>query len=201
MRMPRRAALVVVACLLVSLSLLAMPLTAQAAVYPCLFYGGVAVDGVAVDAGTEISAWIEGESVASATTGTGTLDSDQYCLAVEIEAPAEVSFKIGELWAVETATWVQYGEVEVDLTATSEPITVELYQGATPILYTGATTELPGALTNISDLAQLIWERDASTGGDWWYYLVALDYGQFTELENGKVYVVVVSEDCTWELP
>ena len=122
--MPRRAALVVVACLLVSLSLLAMPLTAQAAVYPCLFYGGVAVDGVAVDAETAISAWVEGELVASTTTGTGTLDSDQYCLAIEIEAPAEVSFKIGELWAVETATWVQYGEVEVDLTATLGPITV-----------------------------------------------------------------------------
>ncbi len=83
-----------------------------------------------------------------------------------------------------------------------EPVsTLELYEGANPILYTGVTTSLPEALSNISDVAEIIWQRDESTGGNWQSYIVAAAFGEITELENGTVYIVVVSEDVTWELP
>lgn len=81
------------------------------------------------------------------------------------------------------------------------PATIPLWEGANPIYYTGATTDLPEALTNISEITEIIWERDISTDGEWWSYLVAWDYGQISHLENGKVYIIVVSEDCTWEFP
>ncbi|GAI40077.1 unnamed protein product, partial [marine sediment metagenome] len=58
------------------------------------------------------------------------------------------------------------------------PATIPLWEGANPIYYTGATMDLPGALTNISEITEIIWERDISTDGEWWSYLVAWDYGQ-----------------------
>jgi len=121
MKMPKWVALIVAICLLVPLSVLAgPPMAAQAATYPCLFYGTARVDVEPVEAGTEITAWVGGEQVASTLTGAGGLPDNQYTLPVELENPVEVSFKIGTLDANETATWVQYGSVEVNLTATTE---------------------------------------------------------------------------------
>jgi len=80
------------------------------------------------------------------------------------------------------------------------PLTIELFEGANPIYYNGATMDLPAALTNISEITEIIWQRDVSTGGEWWYYLVEWATGDITQLENGKVYIIVVSEDYTWEL-
>ena len=59
MKMPRWATFVVALCL-VPLSVLAIPHTAQAATYPCLFWGTAEVDGAPVAAGTEVTAWVEG---------------------------------------------------------------------------------------------------------------------------------------------
>ena len=73
-----------------------------------------------MEAGTEITAWVGGEQVASALTGAGGLDDNQYTLPVELENPVELSFKIGVLDAAETATWAQFESVEVNLTATTE---------------------------------------------------------------------------------
>ena len=80
------------------------------------------------------------------------------------------------------------------------PLTIQLYEGANPIYYTGATMDLPGALTDIEAITEIIWQRDVSTGGAWWYYLVEWATGDITQLENGSVYIIVVSEDCIWEL-
>lgn len=86
-----------------------------------------------------------------------------------------------------------------------EPKTVtvlkSLYRGANPILYTGATTSLPEALTNIKSKTAVIWARGIWTGGEWWFYLVEWGVGQITRLEKGKVYIVVTREDCGWRLP
>lgn len=85
-------------------------------------------------------------------------------------------------------------------TEEAPPSTIQLYEGATPIQYTGATTPLPDALTNISEITEIVWQRDPSTGGEWWFYFVEWGTGEITQLENGRVYIVVVSEDCIWEL-
>ena len=285
----RKACLIMGMCLLVT-SVMATP--AMAATYPCLFYGTADVDGAPVAADTEITAWVEGVQVGSALTGAGPLDPNQFTLQVELES-GEVSFKIGELNAAETATWAQYGQVEVSLTAFTgvtlvsiavapvsasvlveetqaftatgtysddttadvtadaawassdtavatvdgaiatavavgtttitatlgsidgsaslevtesvEVVTVELLEGVNVVAYTGATTSLPDALSNIgpdgSAVVQVIWARADWTGGVWLYYNAAIPWGTLTELENGRAYIIVVSQDCSWEIP
>jgi len=352
------------ACLIMGMCLLAtsvMAAPAMAATYPCLFYGTAEVDGAPVAADTEVTAWVEGVQVGSTLTGVGALDPDQFTLQVELEGTAEVSFKIGELNAAETATWVQYGNVEVSLTASTGvtlvsiavtqsaggtiapdttvvdyggsqaftitadtgyhvadvlvdgvsvgavatytfenvtadgtitasfaidtftitvtqgangtitpdttvvdydgsqeftitadtgyhvadvlvdgvsiapppheevfcvrfdhvtydrtieatfasvgpvSITTTLLEGVNVVVYTGPTTSLPDALSNIgpdgSAVVQVIWARADWTEGVWLYYNAAIPWGTLTELENGRAYIIVVSEACTWEIP
>ncbi len=90
-------------------------------------------------------------------------------------------------------------DVSVTVTVV-EPLTIQLWEGANPIYYIGATMALPAALTNISEKTEVIWQRDVSTGGLWEYYFVEWATGDITQLENGRVYIIVVSEDCTWEV-
>jgi len=99
---------------------------AAPATYPGLFYGTASVDDEPVDAGTEITAWVETEQVGSALTGPEGREPNEFILNVELEPGAEVSFKIGELDAIETATFVQYGAVEVALTAYTEVTLVSI---------------------------------------------------------------------------
>jgi C1A family cysteine protease len=86
-------------------------------------------------------------------------------------------------------------------------VSLELVEGCNIICYPGATATLAEALTNIGpgglDVAEIIWARAAWTGGDWWLYNVIQDHSvpaEFTQLENGRAYLIVVTEDCIWEL-
>jgi len=207
--MPRPGFALVIICVALMLNLVALPVLAQED-YPCVFWGTAAVEGEPVAAGTNITAWVGAEQIGSALTGDGTLDDDQFVLdALYDEEHGHVaSFKIGDLWAKETAPWQRWGAVAVNLTASSQPATLDLVEGVNVIAYPGATAALAEALTNIGpgglDVAEIIWARAAWTGGDWWFYLVAEDYAspaQFTYLEKGRAYLIVVSENCTWELP
>jgi len=83
-----------------------------------------------------------------------------------------------------------------------------LVEGCNIICYSGATATLATALTNIGptglDLVEIIWARAAWTNGQWWFYNVAQEYAwpsEFTHLENGRAYIIVVSQPCTWEFP
>jgi len=100
------------------LSLAVMPALAQEE-WPCVFWGRASVGGVPVAAGTEITAWVEMEEIGSTLTGAGLLDDDQFVLDALYDelSGMVVSFKIGPLWANETALWERTGEVEVNLTA------------------------------------------------------------------------------------
>ena len=82
-----------------------------------------------------------------------------------------------------------------------EPVQV-LFEGANPIVYEGKTMSLPEALTNISDYLEIIWQRDVSTGGEWhvFYFYQGYPMGQIAQLVEGKAYVVVVTQYCTWKL-
>jgi len=71
--------------------------------------------------------------------------------------------------------------IEVTVTEAAGP-TIQLYEGANPILYTGATMDLPGALTDIETITEIIWQRDVSTGGAWYSYLVSWGIGEITQL-------------------
>ena len=81
--------------------------------------------------------------------------------------------------------------------------TLELVEGANIVPYTGATTSLPEALTNIADLVEIIWARGAWTGGEWhcFFFYQGFPMGELEELEDGRAYIIVVSEACIWELP
>lgn len=91
--------------------------------YPCLFYGCAMVNNVPVEAGTVITAWIGGSQVGSTQTGLTGMDANQYSMVIEADCSAEVCFRIGSLNAAEKATWVQYGAVGQNLSATSSSTT------------------------------------------------------------------------------
>ena len=81
-----------------------------------------------------------------------------------------------------------------------------LVEGVNIIAYTGATANLPGALTNlpigVDGVVDGIWARGAWTaGGDWLFYNARSLFGDLTQLEAGRAYVIVVTQDYTWELP
>jgi hypothetical protein len=87
---------------------------------------------------------------------------------------------------------------------TGIPTTLDLCEGVNIIAYTGATADLPEALTNIGpdglDVVDIIWVRGAWTGGEWMYYNAIIQYGVLSQLEAGRAYIIVVTEDCAWEL-
>ena len=61
---------------------------------------------------------------------------------------------------------------------------------------------LPGAMTDVQAFIVIIWLRDADTEGEWLFYDFTEPAGStLTELEWGKAYTIVVTEDCTWTLP
>ena len=107
--------------LLLMLSLVVLPALA-AVTYPCNFWGFASVNGVPVAAGTEISAWVGAENIGSALTGAGSLANNEFSMGAEYDEASGnvVSFKIGALWADETALWDRYGSVRVDLTAVTD---------------------------------------------------------------------------------
>jgi len=82
---------------------------------------------------------------------------------------------------------------------------LSLVEGVNIIAYTGATANLPEALTNIGpdgeDVVDIIWARGAWTGGEWLYYDPGIPFGTLSQLETDRAYIIVVTEDCTWELP
>lgn len=88
---------------------------------------------------------------------------------------------------------------------TQEFGTLSLVEGVNIIAYTGVTADLPGALTNIGpgglDVVDGLWARGAWTGGEWLFYNARIQAGTLSELEADRGYIIVVTEDCTWELP
>ena len=112
-------------CLALMLSLV-LPAVALADALPCNFMGTASVDGEAVTDGTPITAYAlklanaEMDQVGSTLTVSDPA-AGFYELVVELDTAThlpEIYFKIGGLWANETATWVQYGLVGANLTAT-----------------------------------------------------------------------------------
>jgi C1A family cysteine protease len=81
--------------------------------------------------------------------------------------------------------------------------TLELVEGVNIIPYTGATTSLPEALTNIAELVEIIWARGIWTGGEWhrFFFYHGFTMEELEELEDGRAYIIVVSEHCIWQLP
>lgn len=120
------------ALLILTLLLLLVPGFAGMAASPPLpasFYGTVTLDGADVDAGTLVSAWINGITYAE-TQAFFYQSQSMYAVDVPADDPAtpEVEggrpgdtlvFRIGELPADQTATWRGGSNSRLDLTATS----------------------------------------------------------------------------------
>ena len=99
--------------------LLAIPTAVFAQrVPPHVFVGSVTLDGATAADGAAVTAWIDGEQVASTTASAGT-----YSLIVDqgdsAYAGKTVSFKVSGANAAETAEWVQGGGDELNLAADS----------------------------------------------------------------------------------
>jgi len=89
------------------------------------------------------------------------------------------------------------------VTVKIDPAPVQaLFEGANPIAYQGNTDYLPEALTNIEDKLVIIWQRDATTGGAWhrFYFYGGYPMGEIEKLVENNAYIVVVSENCGWNL-
>jgi hypothetical protein len=99
--------------------LLAIPTAVFAQrVPPHVFVGSVTLDGATAADGAAVTAWIDGEQVASTTASGGT-----YSLVVDqadsAYAGKTVSFKVSGAAAAQTAEWVQGGGDELNLVADS----------------------------------------------------------------------------------
>ncbi len=112
--------------LLLILAVMALVLTLPSVVSaqrvpPHVFVGSAAIDGVAAGDGSIVTAWIDGEEVASATItgGVFTLVIDQ---GDSTYASKAISFMLDGKSVAETATWMQGGGDVVVLTVTSAPV-------------------------------------------------------------------------------
>lgn len=96
---------------------------------PITLSGVVSVNGAAAAAGTPVSAWIHGDSVATATSVLQEGVS-RYTLAVPADDPStpereggavgeSISFTVGDLPAAQAVTWQSGATMTLDLTATS----------------------------------------------------------------------------------
>ena len=101
---------------------------------PSKFYGTVMVDGEYVSDGTVISAWISGTQYETTTTFTYEGES-VYVIEVpgddpdtpEVEGGVDgdtVAFKVGDLTANQTGTWISGSNVELDLTAEDDIVEI-----------------------------------------------------------------------------
>jgi hypothetical protein len=88
--------------------------------------------------------------------------------------------------------------VDAQLNPVSLPPTYVLTEGTNIIHYTGATAELPDALTNIQDLIDIVWHE---SDGQWltFFFYQGIPMGDLTELEYCKEYIIVVTADCVWD--
>ncbi|MEE9316276.1 MAG: hypothetical protein V3U97_04110 [bacterium] len=79
---------------------------------------------------------------------------------------------------------------------------IELIEGINIVHYTGASCDLPEAITNVEASVDIIWVRADWTGGEWLFYDFTFPPGStLGELEEGRAYLLVVNEGCVWELP
>ena len=112
--------------ILASLAVIALLLAIPAVVLaqaqpprPAVFAGIVSLDGAAAPDGTTVSAWIDGEEVASTTSAGGT-----YGLTIAQPpggafAGKEVIFMVGSSESLERGTWEADGGAELNLSASS----------------------------------------------------------------------------------
>ncbi len=145
---------------------------------PSKFYGTVMVDGEYVSDGTVISAWISGTQYETTTTFTYEGQS-VYVIEVpgddpdtpEVEGGVDgdtVVFKINDLTADQTGTWMMGSSVQLNLTAFLPELV--LYEGwnfiSIPmVLNNNAITSV---LSSIQGNYDIVWAYDASDTSDHW---------------------------------
>ncbi len=118
----RLLALLAVVAIIVAL----IPAVASAqSVPPCRIHGTVQVDGVNVDAGTVITATVDGDTYN--TTTPSAYGASTYLIEIaqpegKSYAGKMVTFMIGADSAAQTATWVQGGNLVVNLTKGEAPL-------------------------------------------------------------------------------
>ena len=121
----------VLTLLAVIVSLYSLPAIASAQqTPPHIFIGSVSdVSGGNVSVGTVVTAYINGVAQGSTTVQAG----GKYTLAIRQGAGTEITFKIGNLNAAETASWQQGGATVLNLNATSsgavQPAPISSVQG------------------------------------------------------------------------
>lgn len=140
-------------------------------------------------------------NVSPASGSVAPADSDEITVTIDTSGLAEGDYSAEIVIANNDP---DENPVIVPVTLHVVPVpTLELFEGVNIIPYTGATTSLPEVLTNIAELLEIIWARGAWTGGEWYrfFFYYGFPVGELQQLENGRAYIIVVSEACIWELP
>ena len=111
--------LLIILAVMALLLVLALPNVASAQrLPPHVFVGTATIDGAAAANGTAVTAWVGGAQVATATVSGGS-----YSIVVDqgdqFFAGQTVNFQIGGIDAAESASWMQGGGDELNLTASS----------------------------------------------------------------------------------
>jgi len=111
------------------------PAIPVSATMPCRFHGSVKLDGAYVPDGTTIAATVEGDTYLTNTPAAGYGPSTyavkmQPLVGKRYTEGATVVFKIGGVAAQQTATWISGGNLQLDLSAsTQSPSRVTLHDG------------------------------------------------------------------------
>lgn len=80
------------------------------------------------------------------------------------------------------------------------PSPVSLEAGLNQIFYNGGTKPLPEALTNVQSLTRAVFWLDAATQTWAWFFNNALPgINTLLQLENGKIYYLVLTAAATWQ--
>ena len=115
---------------------------------PHVFVGTATIDGAMAADGTTVTAWVGGAEAASATVSGGKYNMivDQGDQSFSGET---ITFQIGGNDAAESATWMQGGGDELNLTASSamamEPTDTPPEPTAAPVVKAPGATGVPGA--------------------------------------------------------
>ena len=150
---------------------------------PCGFYGQVQLDGANVPAAFLISAWINGEKCAEVP-----VKMVQRISVYNMDVPADdpdtegtqggvdgdtIQFRIGDVLALQTATWIEGARAELPLTGSTPG-----GQSASVMLGTGwnlvsiplspHSTVITDVLSSTEEKYDLVYAYDASDAGDPW---------------------------------
>ena len=192
--------------LVVSLAIgFAVPALAQG-VWFSVVTGNVTIDGAPASVDTTIDAYVGAEVAPRSTTTVAT--PGVYSILIvggPADAGAVLSFKVSGLDATKTppAPVFQLQAQVVDLEVSLEVVTWEFPYGdeVFPMYYGSVEVDLDTLAGIPAEVLGVYWLDEVAR--EWTYFVPGLDpsFYTFHSLVPGEVYLIAVSDTCTWDIP